>query len=195
MLCVGNRKSENEEPLDWAARLRIVKGIARGVAYLHKELPNLDIPHGHLKSSNVLLDKSFEPLLVDYGLLPVVNCDQAPLIMVAYKSPEYASNGQVSRKSDVWSLGIMILEILTGKFPENYLTKHHDSQADLASWVNSAVAEKRTSEVFDKEMGGAKNNKSEMIKLLKIALTCCEEDPERRPEIREVFGKIEELKE
>ncbi|XVE66140.1 hypothetical protein DITRI_Ditri08aG0056500 [Diplodiscus trichospermus] len=181
--------------LDWQTRLKIIKGVARGLAYLYNELPSLVVPHGHLKSSNVLLGESFEPLLSDYALRPVINQEQAHVLMTAYKSPEYAINSRISRKTDVWCLGILILELLTGKFPENYLTPSYDSNTNLATWVNEMVKEKKTSEVFDIEMSGTKNNKSEMINLLKIGLSCCEEDFETRPELKEVVQEIEQLNE
>ncbi|KAF5726835.1 leucine-rich repeat transmembrane protein kinase [Tripterygium wilfordii] len=188
----GNRRLD-KPGLDWQTRLKIVKGVARGLDYLYKELP-IVVPHGHLKSSNVLIDDLYEPLLTDYALRPVINPEHAHTIMIAYKSPEYAREGRTSGKTDIWSLGILILEILTGKYPENYLTQFYDSNADLATWVNTMVKEKRTSEVFDKEMIGTKNSKAEMINLLKIGLCCCEEDVDRRLGIRQAVEKINEIK-
>ncbi|KAE8735660.1 Pollen receptor-like kinase 4 [Hibiscus syriacus] len=189
----GNHSSDKPS-LDWRTRLKIVKGIARGLAYLYNELPSLVVPHGHLKSSNVLLNENFEALLCDYALRPVMNQEQAHMHMTAYKSPEHAINGRINRKTDVWCLGILILEILTGKFPENYLTPSYDSYTNLATWVNEMVKQKRTSELFDMEMLGTKNSKGQMINLLKIGLSCCEDDPETRPELKEVVRDIEELK-
>ncbi|KAI4355932.1 hypothetical protein L6164_004656 [Bauhinia variegata] len=181
--------------LDWPTRLRIVKGVARGLAYLYSALPSVVVPHGHLKSSNVLLDESFNPLLTDYALIPLTNIDLAQQQMMPYKSPEYAQLGRITKKTDVWSLGILILEILTGKFPENYLKQRHDSASDIASWVNAMITEKRTSEVFDVEMGELADNKAELLKLLKIGLSCCEENVERRLDIKEALEQIEDLKE
>ncbi|KAE8709158.1 Pollen receptor-like kinase 4 [Hibiscus syriacus] len=189
----GNHSSDKPS-LDWRTRLKIVKGIARGLAYLYNELPILVVPHGHLKSSNVLLNENFEALLCDYALRPVMNQEQAHMHMTAYKSPEHAINGRINRKTDVWCLGILILEILTGKFPENYLTPSYDSYNNQATWVNEMVKQKRTGELFDMEMLGTKNSKGEMINLLKIGLSCCEDDPETRPELKEVVREIEELK-
>ncbi|KAK2425521.1 pollen receptor kinase [Trifolium repens] len=181
--------------LDWATRLKIVKGVARALSYLYSALPSVIVPHGHLKSSNVLLDESFEPLLTDYALSPLINLDHAQQIIMPYKSPEYAQLGRITKKTDVWSFGILILEILTGKFPENYITPRHNSDSDLASWVNMMITEKRTSDVFDVEMGGVGTSKAELLKLLKIGLSCCEENVERRLDIKEALEQIEDLNE
>ncbi|PKI74481.1 pollen receptor-like kinase 4 [Punica granatum] len=183
----------NQAGLDWKTRLHIIKGVARGLAYLYTEFPSLLIPHGHLKSSNVLLDDFYEPLLTDYALAPVTNPEHSRQLLVAYKSPECTlPQGHVNKKTDIWSLGTLILEMLTGRFPVSYIA--HDKDADLATWVMSTVNDERTSAVFDKEMRGTKNCKGEMIKLLKIGLSCCERDEERRLSISEVVGKIEELR-
>ncbi|XP_039071849.1 pollen receptor-like kinase 2 [Hibiscus syriacus] len=186
-------KSLGQPALDWPTRLKIVKGVAKGLAYLHKELPSLIVPHGHLKSSNVLLNESFEPLLTDYGLIPIINKESAKKLMVAYKSPEYAQQGKISRKSDVWALGILILEILTGVFPANLKGKESDEQEDMANWVKTVVGDQQT-EVFDKEMGTIKDSDGALMQeLLKIGLSCCEEDEEKRLVFKDAVGRIEEL--
>ncbi|XWS08374.1 hypothetical protein CRYUN_Cryun41cG0074200 [Craigia yunnanensis] len=189
------RRAPGQSGLDWPTRLKIIKGVAKGLAYLYKELSSLTLPHGHLKSSNVLLDHTFEPLLSDYGLVPVINKDHAQQFMVAYKSPEFTQYDRTTRKTDVWSLGILILELITGKFPANYLKQGKGGNADLATWVNSVVREEWTGEVFDKDMKRTKNGEGEMLKLLKIGMCCCEWNVERRWELKEAVEKIEELKE
>ncbi|KAM0933715.1 putative protein kinase RLK-Pelle-LRR-III family [Dioscorea sansibarensis] len=183
----------NQPLLDWPTRLKIIKGVGRGLTYLYDGLPMLALPHGHLKSSNVLLDDSFEPLLTDYALVPVVNKTHATQVMVAYKSPEFTQHGKTSKKGDVWSFGILILEILTGKFPANYLGTGKVGD-DLASWVNKVMKEESSKEVFDKEMRGTKNCKEDTLKLLQIGLCCCERDEEKRWELKQAVEKIEELK-
>ncbi|RVW88804.1 Pollen receptor-like kinase 2 [Vitis vinifera] len=95
----GNH-ARDQPRLDWATRLKIIKGIAKGLAYLYTELPTLIAPHSHLKSSNVLLSKSFTPLLTDYGLVPLINQEIAQALMVAYKSPEYKQHGRITKKTD-----------------------------------------------------------------------------------------------
>lgn len=152
-------------------------------------MPSLIAPHGHLKSSNVLLPQSFEPLLNDYSLVPVMNQELAQEILVIYRSPEYLQHGQITKKTDIWSLGILILEILSGKSADK------GGEMDMVNWVNSLVPEEWSREVFDKEMGGTKNSEGEMVKLLRIGLGCCEGDVDKRWDLKEAVGKIQEVKE
>nr|GMD78999.1 pollen receptor-like kinase 2 [Ipomoea batatas] len=176
------RKSRNGNELDWATRLKIVKGVARSMVYLYNELPSMSVPNGHLKSSNVLLDSSYEPLISDYGLLPIVNQEHAEEHMIAYKSPDYKQGGRVGKKTDVWALGVLILEILTGKPPPD---------VDTVAWVQSIVP---TLEALDPEMRGVtKNAEGEVVKLLNIGLSCCEVDVDKRPEMKETVERIEQV--
>ena len=183
--------------MDWPTRLKIVKGVARGLIHLYNELPSLIAPHGHLKSSNVLLNRQFEPLLTDYGLVPITNHEQARSVMVAFKSPEYKKHGRITKKTDVWSLGVMILEIMTGKLPANSFNQGKSvDTADLVDFVDSMMKEEVTSDLFDKEMGEFdEGNEEEMVKLLKIGLSCCEPDVDKRWDVKEVVNSIEKVRE
>ncbi|XP_072992956.1 pollen receptor-like kinase 3 [Typha latifolia] len=178
--------------LDWPTRLKIARGIARGASYLHYELSTVAVPHGNLKSGNVLLAPDFEPLLVDYGFLPFLNPSQASAAMFAYKSPETLRSRHVSPKSDVYCLGILLLELLTGKFPCQYL---HNAKGgtDLIMWVNTAAAEGGDiAELLDPAIV-VKAAVEDMRKLMRVGVDCVEPDPERRPGMREVAERIEEL--
>lgn len=163
--------------------------MARGLAYLYRELPTLSLPHGHLKSSNVLLDSNYQPLVADYALAPVMDKGHAEQLMAAYKSPESTESEGVTRKTDVWSLGILILEVLTGQFPASYLKQGRGPSSDLATWVGSVVGEEWAAEVLDRDMGGS------AVGLLKIGKRCCEWDVERRWDMREAVERIQELEE
>ncbi|KAF8401115.1 hypothetical protein HHK36_014419 [Tetracentron sinense] len=187
----GDRGSSHAE-LDWAARLKIVQGIARGMDYLHAELASSDLPHGNLKSGNVLLGSNYEPLLVDYGFSPLVTPIQATQTMFAYKSPEYAQFQRVSPKCDVYCLGIIILEILTGKFPSQYLNNGNGG-TDVVQWVLSAISDKRESELFDPEIADFTNSLGEMERLLYIGAACTDSNPEKQLDMREATRRIEEI--
>ncbi|CAA7057922.1 unnamed protein product [Microthlaspi erraticum] len=186
-------KSLGQPSLDWPTRLNIVKGVGRGLLYLHKNLPSLMAPHGHLKSSNVLLSENFEPLLTDYGLIPMINEESAQELMVAYKSPEFLTQSRVTKKTDVWGLGVLILEILTGKFPDSFPQANQEKEETMVSWVKSIFKGEWTQELFDQEMGKTNNCEEEILKLLRIGLSCCEEEVEKRLDIREAVAKIEDL--
>ncbi|GMI97524.1 pollen receptor like kinase 1 [Hibiscus trionum] len=122
--------------------------------------------------------------------------------MVAYKSPEYVQHGRVTKKTDVWSLGVLILEIMTGKFPSNFLVKGKgNGEEDIVTWVKSKLGDDDREtlltnlEVFDREMGaiGVGDGKT-MKQLLKIGLSCCEDDVQKRIDLKEAVGRIEGLK-
>jgi serine/threonine protein kinase len=194
--------------LDWAARLRIVKGVARALAYLYEELPMLTVPHGHLKSSNILLDDEFQPLLTDYALVPVMNQSHAAQLMVAFKAPERKQFGKSSKKSDVWCLGLLILEIVTGK-PPSYDVKaaatsspEHEQQKqkpsagnDLVGLVASTPEEEWLTTVVDGDLKlEDEADKEEVVKLIKIGMACCEGSVETRWELKNAVDGITELK-
>ncbi|KAL1550282.1 non-specific serine/threonine protein kinase [Salvia divinorum] len=194
----GKRPEEWPKPLNWLCRLKAIKGTVRGLAYLHAELPALDAPHGHLKSSNVLLDNNYNALLMDYTLSPVVNPAQVSQALVAYKCPEYALSGRMSRKSDVWCLGILILETLTGKAVDKQLGQGRQYGAELARWVKGIVEEanaKGAVGVFDKDMEVSAEAETEMEKLLQIGIRCCQEELDKRLDLAEAVKRIEQLQE
>ncbi|KAE8708721.1 hypothetical protein F3Y22_tig00110332pilonHSYRG00046 [Hibiscus syriacus] len=187
----GDRDSSHVE-LDWPARLKIVQGISRGLDHLHMELSSLEVPHGNLKSSNVLLSPDNHPFLSDYGYRPLVNTKGTEALF-AYKTPEATQGGKVSPKSDVYCLGIIILEILTGKFPAQYL-RHDEGGTDVVQWAESALSERRQDELLDPEITEAQNSSlGNMERLLHIGLLCTQTCPGTRLELKTAIKMIEEL--
>ncbi|QHN76872.1 Pollen receptor-like kinase [Arachis hypogaea] len=186
----GDRGPSHAE-LDWPARLKIVRGIAEGMRYLHTELASSNVPHGNLKSSNVLLGPDYQPMLVDYGFSQMVNPSTATQALFAYKAPE-AARGQVSHKSDVYCLGVVILEILTGKFPSQYLSNKKGG-TDVVEWVTSAISEGRESELLDPQIANNKISIGQMVQLLHVGAACTESNPEQRIDIKEAIRRIEEV--
>lgn len=178
--------------LNWPTRLKIIHGVANGMKFLHSEFASYDVPHGNLKSSNILLTANNEPLLTDYAFYPLINNSQAVQSLFAYKSPEAILNQQISPKSDVYCLGIIILEILTGKFPSQYLNNQKGG-TDVVQWVQSAIADNRESELIDQEIANATDSIEQMVKLLHVGAACTVNDPEKRIDMKEASRRIEEI--
>ncbi|KAJ7979222.1 putative Receptor-like kinase [Quillaja saponaria] len=178
--------------LTWPNRLKIVQGIARGLEFLHSEYASYDLPHGNLKSSNVLLSDDYEPLLSDFAFHPLTNPNNAVQAMFAYKSPDYVQYQHVSPKSDIYCLGIIILEILTGKFPSQYLSNNKGG-TDVVHWVLTAISERREAEVIDPEIGSNTDSLKQMLQLLQIGAAFTESNPDQRLNMREVIRMIEEV--
>ncbi|KAF4369111.1 hypothetical protein G4B88_020889 [Cannabis sativa] len=192
----GDRGTSHAE-LNWPTRLKIIQGIARGLGFLYTEFSNYDLPHGNLKSSNVLLNHDHEPVLSDYAFHPLMSPTNAAQSMFAYKTPDYVKYQRVSQKTDVYCLGILILEILTGKFPSQYLNKGKGG-IDIVQWVSSAdkIVERET-ELLDPEIasGNAANSNAvnQMIELLRVGADCVESNPQERIDMKEAIRRIEEV--
>ncbi|KAK7294474.1 hypothetical protein RJT34_17363 [Clitoria ternatea] len=179
--------------LDWPARLKIVRGIAEGMRYLHTELASSNLPHGNLKSSNVLLGPDYEPMLVDHGFSHMIHPSSVAQSQFAYKAPEAAQHCQISQKCDVYCFGVVILEILTGKFPSQYLSNGKGG-TDVVQWVANAISEGRELELLDPEIASSrKNSVHEMEQLLHIGAACTESNPEHRLDMMEAIRRIEKI--
>ncbi|XP_027068638.2 pollen receptor-like kinase 3 [Coffea arabica] len=187
----GDRGTSHAE-LNWPIRLKIVQGVAQGLGFLHSEFASYELPHGNLKSSNILLSSSYDPLLTDYAFFPLISNTQTAQSLFAYKSPEAILYQQLTPKSDVYCLGIIILEILTGKFPSQYLNNQKGG-TDLVQWVNSAIAESREVELIDPEIANATGSLAEMEKLLHLGAACTESEPDKRIDLREAIRRIEQI--
>lgn len=175
--------------------MKIIQGIARGLGFLYSEFESYDLPHGNLKSSNVLLGENYEPLLSDYAFDPLMQPSNAQQAMFAYKTPDFTEYQQVSSKTDVYCLGLIILEVLTGKFPSQYLSTGKGG-IDVIEWVRAAIQERRERELLDPEIvatASSENSVSQMLKLLEIGSCCAESDPQRRLEMKEAIRWIGEI--
>ncbi|VAI86001.1 unnamed protein product [Triticum turgidum subsp. durum] len=197
----GEGRGVKKAVVHWAARLKIIKGVASALSYMYDELPMLTVPHGHLKSSNILLDERFEPLMTDYALVPVMNQSHAAQLMVAFKSPERKQFGKSSKKSDVWCLGLLILEVVTGRPPSYDLKasaapeQEQQNPNDLAGLVASTPEENWLRKVADPDLRfDDEADKEEAVKLIKIGLACCDGNAESRSELKDAVKGIEELK-
>ncbi|KAG8388146.1 hypothetical protein BUALT_Bualt02G0095600 [Buddleja alternifolia] len=185
----GN-KGASRTPLTWEIRSDIALGAARGIEYLHFQGPNMS--HGNIKSSNILLTKSYEARVSDFGLNHLVGPPSSPTRVAGYRAPEVTDPRRVSQKADVYSFGVLLLELLTGKAPTHALL--NEEGVDLPRWVQSVVREEWTSEVFDLELLRYENVEEEMVQLLQLGIDCTGQYPDTRPSISEVVKRIEEIR-
>ncbi|KAL2338801.1 hypothetical protein Fmac_013247 [Flemingia macrophylla] len=188
----GDRGSSHAD-LNWPIRLNIVKGIAQGLGFIYTEFSTEELPHGNLKSSNVLLGDNYEPLLSDFAFHPLINPNYAVQTMFAYKTPDYVTYQRVSQKTDVYCLGIIILEIITGKFPSQY---HSNGKGgtDVVQWVFTAISERREVECIDPELtSNHANSVNQMLQLLQVGAACTESNPDQRLSMKEAIRRIEEV--
>lgn len=187
----GNR-GPGRTPLDWTTRLKIAAGSAGGIAFIHSYKSKLF--HGHLISSNILVDQLGNACISDIGLHQLFQIPSSP--NNGYNAPELmldhningTQNRKFSQKSDVYSFGVVLLEILTGKMVTS------EGEASLVKWVRKVVGEEWTWEVFDFELLRYKEMEDEMMALLKVALLCLAQLPKDRPKMSEVHKMIDEIR-
>ncbi|KAJ8646759.1 hypothetical protein MRB53_008507 [Persea americana] len=185
----GNRGG-GRTPLNWETRSSIALSAARGIEYLHRQGPA--ISHGNIKSSNILLTKSYDARVSDFGLAHLVGPTSTPNRIAGYRAPEVTDARRVSQKADVYSFGVLLLELLTGKAPTHSLL--NEEGVDLPRWVQSVVREEWTAEVFDLELLRYQNIEEEMVQLLQLAIDCTAQYPDKRPSMSEVVRRIDELR-
>lgn len=209
-------------PLPWSVRLKIIKGIAKGLVYLHEYSPKKYV-HGNLKPSNILLGANMEPKISDFGLGRLANIaggtptlqssrvasekclqrqpsnspsevatvNSAASFGCYYQAPEALQVVKPSQKWDVYSYGVILLEMITGRLP---VVQVGNAEMDLVSWIQLCIEEKKPlGDVLDPYLADDADKEDEIIAVLKIAMACIQSSPERRPTMRHISDALERL--
>ncbi|KAM5586352.1 putative leucine-rich repeat receptor-like serine/threonine-protein kinase [Rosa sericea] len=178
--------------LDWPTRHRICVGIARGLAYLHEE-SRLKIVHRDIKATNVLLDKNLFPKISDFGLAKLDEDDNTHISTriagtFGYMAPEYAMRGYLTDKADVYSFGILVLEMVSGRCNTTYRSKEECFY--LLDWALLLKERASLLDLVDPRLG-SEFNKEEMISTINIALLCSNASSAVRPAMSSVVSMLE----
>ncbi|KAJ8569703.1 hypothetical protein K7X08_006280 [Anisodus acutangulus] len=210
------RNGQPSPSLTWSTRLKISKGTARGLAYLHECSPRKFV-HGDIKPSNILLDNELQPYISDFGLNRLINITgnnpsssggfmggALPYLKPAqperpnnYRAPEARTPGnRPTQKWDVYSFGVVLLELLTGKSPDLSIptTSTSTEVPDLVRWVRKGFEEQNPlSDMVEPMLLQEVHAKKEVLAVFHVALACTEADPDIRPRMKTALENIEKV--
>ncbi|XP_019161187.1 PREDICTED: putative serine/threonine-protein kinase isoform X1 [Ipomoea nil] len=176
--------------MDWPKRAAICLGIASGLAFLHEEAEH-HIVHRDIKASNILLDRNLNPKIGDFGLAKlfpdnVTHVSTRVAGTIGYLAPEYALLGQLTKKADVYSFGVLVLEIISGRsssydaFGEDLLI--------LVEWTWKLREEGRLVEIIDPEL--REYPEAEVTRFIKVGLFCTQAASQKRPDMKQVIQML-----
>ncbi|CAH1413816.1 unnamed protein product [Lactuca virosa] len=183
--------------LNWRQRFDIIYGTARGLAYLHEQY-HVKIIHTNIKSSNILLDNVFQPKIADFGLVKLLPQDKTHLstkvtgtLSNGYIAPEYANNGQLSEKVDIYSFGVVILEIISGKWCNDML-ENESATPNLVDLARSLYDNEMHLNIIDGTLDQNEYAIEDAKKIVEIALMCTHSTASVRPTMSDVVILLSE---
>uniref|UniRef100_A0A6M2ECM0 Protein kinase domain-containing protein n=1 Tax=Populus davidiana TaxID=266767 RepID=A0A6M2ECM0_9ROSI len=180
-------------PLDWDTRMKIALDAARGLAYLHEDSQPCVI-HRDFKASNILLENNFQAKVADFGLAKQAPEGRANYLSTrvmgtfGYVAPEYAMTGHLLVKSDVYSYGVVLLELLTGRMPVDM--SQPSGQENLVTWARPILRDKDQLEELADPRLGRKYPKEDFVRVCTIAAACVSSEASQRPTMGEVVQSL-----
>lgn len=196
-----NRSVENhlsarsETPLSWAMRLKVAQDAARGLTYLHEEM-DVQIIFRDFKSSNILLDEQWNAKLSDFGLARLgppeglTHVSTAVVGTMGYAAPEYVQTGRLTSKSDVWSYGVFLYELITGRRPLD--RNRPRSEQKLLEWVKPYISDsKKFQHIIDPRLEGKISRSAQKLSI--VANRCLVRHPKSRPKMSEVLEMVNKV--
>ncbi|XP_008442432.2 putative serine/threonine-protein kinase isoform X1 [Cucumis melo] len=176
--------------LDWPKRAKICLGTALGLAFLHEEAEP-SVVHRDIKASNILLDRNFDPKIGDFGLAKlfpdnVTHVSTRVAGTVGYLAPEYALLGQLTKKADVYSFGVLMLEVISGSSSSK--TAFGEELSILVEWTWKLKQEGRLVELIDPELIDYPN--AEVMRFITVALFCTQAAANQRPSMKQVVEML-----
>ncbi|CAN1219626.1 Probable LRR receptor-like serine/threonine-protein kinase At1g56140 [Linum perenne] len=192
LLVYGNFSRNSNQFMDWNTRFQIILGIARGLQYLHEDSP-LRIVHRDIKASNVLLDDKYQPRISDFGLARFFPEDQAYLSTtfagtLGYTAPEYAIRGELSEKADIYSFGVLVLEIICCR--KNTDLSLPSEQQYLPEYAWKLYEKNKVNELIDPMLRRHGMVEREVVHVIHIAFLCLQPLANLRPPMSEVVSML-----
>ncbi|URD79737.1 serine threonine-protein kinase [Musa troglodytarum] len=179
-------------PLTWDIRMNIILGTAKGLAYLHEGLEP-KVVHRDVKASNILLDHHWNSKVSDFGLAKLL-CSERSYVTTrvmgtfGYVAPEYASTGMLNERSDIYSFGVLIMEIISGRAPVDYTRP--PGEVNLVDWLKNMVGDRKSEQVVDPRIPEKPSPKA-LKRALLVALRCVDPDAHKRPKMGHVIHMLE----
>ncbi|MCO5604125.1 hypothetical protein L7F22_058285 [Adiantum nelumboides] len=189
--------SKGPSVLSWEQRLNMMLGAARGLAYLHEEISGIQVIFRDFKTSNILLDKDFTPKLSDFGLArqgPELGESHVTTVVVGtqgYAAPEYIQTGHLTSKSDVWSFGVVLLEMLAGR--RSMERNRPKNEQQLLDWMKPYLKGQRKVDSFVDARLEGKYSLIQAERVAKLAFQCLNKSARMRPLMSEVVEKLKEI--
>ncbi|XP_061342097.1 probable serine/threonine-protein kinase At1g01540 [Gastrolobium bilobum] len=179
-------------PLTWEIRMNIILGTAKGLTYLHEGLEP-KVVHRDIKSSNILLNKQWNSKVSDFGLAKLLGSESSYITTrvmgtFGYVAPEYASTGMLNERSDVYSFGILIMEVITGRNPVDYSLP--PEEVNLVDWLKKMVSNRNPEGVLDPKLPEKPTSRA-LKRALLVALRCTDPNAQKRPKMGHVIHMLE----